>query len=114
MTVEVLFEYKDSKRKLTLDPEQVCETITEELANRFGKKNPVVCLSKPLTSDASLSPPEQFLLQKWSSTWQSFIDVEHTGEIEDKDRLTVVTMPGSSPQVLCYDRSLATLMCLHC
>ena len=106
MTVEVLFEYKDSKRKLTLIPEQVCETITEELANRFGIKNVVVYLSKPLSSNASFNPPEQFLLQKWSSTWQSFVDVEHTDEIEDRDRLTIVTMPGSSPQV-CYDPPLS-------
>ena len=94
--VEVLFEYKESKRKLGVTPRSVCAILTQELA-RFGKEGAVVQLAKPQSSRVTVQPAGVYLLQKWSTTWQTYIDVESTAEIVNKDRLTVVPMPGSSP-----------------
>ena len=101
-SIQVLFEYKKLKRQLTLSPaNQVCETIAQELANHFVKANAVVELSKPSSSNAP-GPSNRsagYLLQKWSSTWQTFIDMEQVHDIEDNDRLTLVPLPGGSRQV---------------
>ena len=53
-------------------------------------------LAKPQSSRDTGQPAGVYLLQKWSTTWQTFI--ESIQEIDDKDRLTVVPMPGSSPK----------------
>ena len=100
--VQVLFEYQGSKHQLTLTPSLVCETITRELA-KFGKDGVIVKLSNAASSSSS---PAVYLLQKWSSSWGAYIDVESVGDIKDKDRLTVVPMPVGSPKVrrLCNNR----------
>ena len=47
-----------------------------------------------------------YLLQKWSTSWGAYIDVESVDDIKDKDRLTVVPMPVGSPKGrrLCNNR----------
>ena len=44
--VEVLFEYRESKRQLKISPSSICEILAQELS-RFGKEGTVVQLSKP-------------------------------------------------------------------
>ena len=93
--VHVLFEYQGSKRALTLSPNLVCEAVTTELA-RFGKDGIVVKLSNaPSSSRDSTTGRVVYLLQKWSTTWEAYIDVERVDDIKDKDRLTAVRMPAS-------------------
>ena len=36
-----------------------------------------------------------YLLQKWSTTWGTYIDVEGIDDLEDKDKVTVVPIPIS-------------------
>jgi hypothetical protein len=86
--VEVLFEYKESKYQLNISPRSISTILTQELPC-FGNEGAVV-LSKPQSSHNTVQPAGAYLLQKWSTTWQTFIDVEPTAEIENKDRLTVV------------------------
>ena len=51
---------------------------------RLGKLGVSVRLSAHPGSSKS------YLLQKWSTTWNTYVDVE---AVEDKDRVTVVQMP---------------------
>ena len=73
--VQVLFEYKDSRRQLTLLPTAVCEVIGEEMV-KFGYVTPIVKLS---TSESSHA--DEYLLQRCPSggtplstcrTWMKF------------------------------------------
>ena len=57
--VEVLFEYKESKRKLGVTPRSVCAILTQELA-RFGKEGAVVQLAKPQSSRVTVQPAGQY------------------------------------------------------
>ena len=98
--VQVLFEYKDSRRQLTLLPTAVCEVIGEEMM-KFGYVTPIVKLS---TSErASVSHADEYLLQRWSQRWNTFVDVQNVDEIYDHDRLTVIPKPVCSPQVCAHN-----------
>ena len=93
----VLFEYGGSRRPLLVKRSAVCETIEQELS-RFGKAIPKVLLSGNCGSSSSL------LLQRWSTTWNTYVDVERPDDLENKDHVTVVqvssqTMPTSSKEV---------------
>ena len=68
----------------------MCAAIEQELS-RFGKEGIRVQLSAHSGSSNS------YLLQRWSTTWNAYIDVEDAADLEDKDRVTVVQM--SSPKV---------------
>ena len=71
MEVQVLFEYKGSRRQLSLSPYSVCDVVRDELV-KLGL----------------------------SSKWNAFIDVSNVSEIEDHDKLTVICKPtAGSPQV---------------
>ena len=54
---------------------------------RLGKLGVSVRLSAHPGSSKS------YLLQKWSTTWNTYVDVEDVDDLEDKDRVTVVQMP---------------------
>ncbi len=56
--VEVLFEYKDSRKELSVIPTEVCETIAQELKG-LGIEGSVVVSFSGGSGD--------FLLQKYSS-----------------------------------------------
>ena len=92
MEVEVLFEFRESKRQLKVSPKSICKVLAQELS-QFGKEGVVVQLAKPQSSRDTVQPAGVYLLQRWSTTWQTIIDVESIQEIDDKDRLTVVPMP---------------------
>lgn len=84
--VEVLFEYKGSRKVLYLRPSQACECVQEEL-RCMGLTNAVVTLSVlPETTDC-------YFLQKWHSKWKTFVDVDSTDQVVESDRLSVVHNP---------------------
>jgi hypothetical protein len=62
---------------------------------RFGEKAARVQLS------AQPSCSNSYLFQRWSTTWNAYIDEEETADLEDKYHVTVVQMPlsGESPQL---------------
>ena len=91
--IELLFEYCESRRCLRVRRENVCESIEQELS-RFGKQGIRVQLLAHSGSSSS------YLLQRWSTTWNTYIDVEDAADLEDKDRVTVVQMSSvRSPKV---------------
>ena len=64
-TLEVLFEFKESRRQLSIVPSDVCKVVSGELAS-LGKEDSVVELSRGQSSKASQNP-HVYLLQRWSS-----------------------------------------------
>ena len=88
LELDFLFVYQESRKLLRVKRVNVCEALQEELS-RFGITGARVQLA---------GNSGNFLLQKWSTTWNSYVDVENISELEDKDRITVVPMPCSVPE----------------
>lgn len=62
---------------------RVREALEQEL-QRFGLTSTRVRYSGDNGGSNS------YILQRWSETWNSYIDVEEDNNLEDKDRVTVV------------------------
>ena len=65
MEFDVLFEYKESRRQLSVAPSDVCEVNSGELVS-LGKEGSIVELSRGQSSKASQNP-HVYILQRWSS-----------------------------------------------
>ena len=98
--VEVLFEYKGSRKVLCFQVSSVCDRVEQELRD-LGVTEPNVNLSAGLAKPDSENP-NCFFLQKWCRKWGAFINVENIDEIHGDDRLTVVRKPTSSPVKVCH------------
>ena len=97
-TIEILFEWKGSRRTIKCAVEELCDRISQLLVS-FGHLNALV-LSSNVDSELKDSAKEVFLLQKYCSKWKTFVDVDFEGEISDGDRITVVANPAlESPKV---------------
>lgn len=85
--VEILFEYKGSRKILYLRPSGVCERIQEEL-RCMGLTHAVVMLSVlPEETDC-------YFLQRWCAKWKAYVDVDSTEQVVEGDRLSVVHNPA--------------------
>ena len=96
--MEVLFEYRGSRRQITASSgENLVECITTEL-HRIGRAHAQV-----YTANVDLSTVERsreiYLLQKWSPQWECYLDVNQASEINDGDRLAVVIKPKPPSKV---------------
>lgn len=65
----------------------------EKELTRFGLNSVSIRYSGDCGSSNS------YLLQRWSTTWNNFVDVEEEEELEDKDRVTVVPILDSTDSV---------------
>ena len=94
--LEVLFEYRGSKRELIVESAHLCEDVESELEVTHGISRPTVALSAAAFTSSSkdscttLTERSYFLLQKWCSKWKEYVDVEHTKDVKERDKLTVV------------------------
>ncbi len=70
--IEVLFEYKGSRKSLSITRGNVCSRV-QLLLRAFGESGAVVSVSSS-SCGASLFE-SMFLLQKWSTKWSDFVDV---------------------------------------
>ena len=61
VTVEVLFEFKESRRQLHIPQNEICQAVRDELAT-LGKEDIVL----ELRNQSSNCSPHAYLLQKWS------------------------------------------------
>ena len=93
--VEVLFEYKGSRRELLHPVSTLCDRIEQELEGLGVAGATVTLCAGSSQTDDDDSP--RFFLQRWSSKWQTFVNVESICDIHGDDRLTVVRKPISSP-----------------
>lgn len=106
--MEVLFEYRGSRRQLTASSgENLVECITTEL-HRIGRARAQVYTANVDLSTVDRSR-EVYLLQKWSPQWGCYLDVNQASEITDGDRLAVVIKPKppskvNKPHSLCLDK----------
>ena len=90
--IQVLLEYGGSRRPLLVSKSgSMCNVIEREL-EKLGCIEPSVHVSAGMV--AMNAPGGLFLLQRWSTTWNSFVDVESVDDIETQDRLTVVRAPS--------------------
>ena len=101
--VEVLFEYKGSRKALCFQVSTVCDRVEQELRD-LGVAEPDVNLSAGVVKPDGENP-NSFFLQKWCHKWKDFINVENVSEIHGDDRLTVVRKPTSSPVKVCHKSS---------
>lgn len=96
--MEVLFEYRGSRRQLTAsNGENLIECVTTEL-RRIGRSRAQV-----YTANVDLRTVDRnrevYLLQKWSPQWECYLDVSQASEISDGDRLAVVIKPKPPSKV---------------
>ena len=95
--IHVLFEYAGSRRPLLVPRNgALCNAIEREL-EKFGCVEPCVQVSAVLHAP---SGGRSFLLQRWSTTWNAFVDVESIDDVESQDRLTVVPAPSQEVNIL--------------
>ena len=104
--MEVLFEYRGSRRQLTVsNGENLIDCITTEL-HRIGRSQAQV-----YTANVDLNTVDRgrevYLLQKWSPQWECYLDVNQTSEISDGDKLAVVIKPKPPSKV-----NITVIMCL--
>ena len=101
--MEVLFEYRGSRKELAVGSlDNLTDVVTAEL-RQLGRTRAVVLTSNdnlPVPTDRRQSPPEVYLLQKWSALWDCYVDVRHTNDVKDGDRLAVLARPKPPSKVM--------------
>ena len=83
--VEVLFEYKGSRKELILPVSTLCDRVEQELEG-LGVSGATVTVS-PGSAQTEDDNARTFFLQRWSSKWGTFVNVESVCEIGGGDRL---------------------------
>jgi len=100
--MEVLFEYRGSRKELAVGSlGNLANVVTAEL-RQLGRTRAVVLTGDdtlPVTTDRRQSPPEVYLLQKWSPLWDCYVDVRHSNDVKDGDRLAVLARPKPPSKV---------------
>ncbi len=99
--MEILFEYRGSRRQLEVaEKESITRVVTDEL-RRVGKSRAqVFTASEDLPSmGGGGQKPDIYLLQRWSSQWDCYVDVSHCNEVTDGDKLAVIAKPKPSSVV---------------
>ena len=93
--MEILLEYKGSRRQLQItDPDDLFEIIEESL-KKTGWSGFLALQTDSESDLAELT--DVYFLQRWSHKWSTFVDVADAEEIQSGDRLTVVAKPSKSP-----------------
>jgi hypothetical protein len=91
--MEVLFEYKGSKRTIK------CTAATELRDRICGELNALgVTNSSVGFASESETSSRAFILQRFSSKWNTFVDVNNAEDIANGDRLTVTPSPVAATQ----------------
>ena len=89
--MEVLLEYKNSRRALKVTAHHMLETVEKELI-ALGAKRPVVELAGVERSQRGT----HLILQRWSSKWEAYVDVSNVWDITEGDKLVVIPRPAAS------------------
>lgn len=88
--MEILFEFRGSRRHITVAGSgAVTEIVAQEL-QKLGRRNAQV-----FAADADLSEARGpvYLLQVWCPQWETYVDVRDVRDVEDGDRLAVAPLP---------------------
>lgn len=95
-TLEVLFEYKESRKPLSVQRSSIIGVVERELATCVGD----ACLIPPgknLCDVPSSSKKVMFHLQRYSQKWKTYIDVTSEEDVQDGDKLTAVPVFATAP-----------------
>lgn len=91
--MEILFEYKGSKRTIK------CIAATELRDRICGELNALgVTDSSVGFAYESGTSRRAFILQRFSSKWNTFVDVHNAEDVANGDRLTVTPSPVAATQ----------------
>ena len=91
--MEILFEYEGSKRTIK------CTAATELHDRICGELDALgVTDSSVGFAHESGTSNKAFILQRFSSKWSTFVDVDKAEDISNGDRLTVVPSPVAATQ----------------
>ena len=95
----VLLEFRGSKRIITFETyEDVIHLCQAQLQSLVGsEKVRLVTDVENYHASQSGDPEKAYLLQRYSTEWQEFIDVLDVIEVDDKDHLKAVPIPAMSP-----------------
>ena len=88
--MDVLFEYRGSRRQLEVAEEGSITRVVSSELRRIGKTRAQVFTAN---DDLPSSGGDIYLLQRWSSQWDCYVDVSHCNEIADGDKLAVIAKP---------------------
>ena len=91
MEVNVLFEYKGSKRVITCKTSELIGRICSELLTHGVSNASIGCAG---------TSTKMFILQRFTPQWNSFVDVNKIDDILKGDRLTVVPNPATVSQAV--------------
>lgn len=90
MELEFLLEFEGSKRPFGVtNTGETCQKVEREL-QALGVIGRVVLASEATSAEA---PESDFLLQRWCTKWEAFVDVKALQDLSDGDRLSVVRKP---------------------
>ena len=95
LMIEVLFEYKAIiQSKVT----KICRQVERHLSDNIGLNDPRVFT---LSSKGRSTITDYYLLQRWMSSWKTFVNVDSSEQLKNMDRITVyqVSAVSSSDKV---------------
>ena len=96
----MLLEFRGSKRVIAFENvEDIVQLCQAQLQSSVGMER--VRLVTDVEADhvkhGSSGEPEAYLLQRYSTEWQEFVDVIDVIEIDNRDHLKAVPIPAMSP-----------------
>ena len=98
MAKSVLLEFRGSKRRIIYEEDDDLIDLCEVELKKVAQNENVRLITDIQGYSKSATDERPFLLQRYSTEWREFVDVIHAIEIDDKDHLKVVPLPGPSPQ----------------
>ena len=90
--MEVLFEYKGSKRTIKCSTRELRDRVCGELDALGVTDSSVGFAHESGTSNRA------FIIQRFSSKWNTFVDVDKAEDVLNGDRVTVVPSPAAATQ----------------
>ena len=88
---ELLLEVEQSRTVIKVPPKS--ENVLKAVNEAAARVNPkaVVVLDNTCTEAENTS--SYFVLQRWSTKWNSFVDVKKSSDVNNHDKLKLVPMP---------------------
>ena len=92
MGIEVLFTYRGHRSVINANRNRICKEVEQHLEISKACTSCARVVLNTITSDdlsGSSSGLDIYFLQRWSSTWDTYINVKDINEVQDRDWVTV-------------------------
>ena len=93
LEVVVLLEIGSSRKELFMDRNHLVFTIEEELG-KLGKDGILAYFSCERGHQSTTK--DVYILQRWATRWETYVDVTDIEQVKDGDRLTVIPQENSA------------------